>query len=98
DNGVAQKIETAVWHSNAPPAVGPVAPTLEIKDGADEERAAKEPGTRVIAIYLDEFHVSAGESTERMKRAVGQFIDEQVRPSDLLVVMKPLDHLTQIRF
>ena len=98
DNGVAQKIETATWYSNAPPPVGPVSPPAAIEDAADEERAAKERGTRVLAIYLDEFHVSAGESTERVKRAVGQFIDEQVRPSDLLVVMKPLDHLTQIRF
>ena len=29
---------------------------------------------------------------------MSHFIDEQVRPSDLLVVMKPLDHLTEIRF
>ena len=64
----------------------------------DEERAAREPGTRVIGLYLDEFHVSAGENTDRVRRAVSRFIDEQVRPNDLLVVMKPLDHLTDIRF
>ncbi len=98
DNGVPQKVDSADWTSNTPPAVGPVAPASEIKDDADEERAAKEPGTRLIALYLDEYHVSAGESTERVRAAVSRFIDEQVRQGDLLVVMKPLDHLTDIRF
>ena len=93
-----QKVESADWRSNTPPAVGPVAPASEIKDAADEERAAQEPGTRLIALYLDEYHVSAGESTERVRAAVSRFIDEQVRQGDLLVVMKPLDHLTDIRF
>ncbi len=36
--------------------------------------------------------------TERVRVAVSRFIDEQIRPGDLLVVMKPLDHLTEIRF
>ena len=88
-----RKSTAPTGRSNAPPAVGPVAPASEIKDDADEERAAKEPGTRLIALYLDEYHVSAGESTERVRAAVSRFIDEQVRPGDLLVVMKPLDHL-----
>ena len=82
----------------APPAVGPIAPASEIKDDADERRAARGAGTRLIAMYLDEYHVSAGESTERVRAAVSRFIDEQVRPGDLLAVMKPLDHLTEIRF
>lgn len=98
DNGVAQKIESAEWRSNVPPAVGPVAPPFEITNADDEERAAREPGTRVIAIYLDEFHVSAGDSTDRVRHALARFLDDEVRPSDLVVVMKPLDHLSAIRF
>ena len=98
DNGVAQKVDAADWRSNAPPAVGPIAPPGEINDDADERRAAREAGTRLIALYLDEYHVSAGESTERVRHAVSRFIDEQVRPNDLLAVMKPLDHLSEIRF
>jgi VWFA-related protein len=98
DNGVAQKIESAEWRSNVPPAVGPVAPPFEITSAAEEERAAREPGTRVIAIYLDEFHVSAGESTERVRHALSRFLDDELRPADLVVVMKPLDHLSAIRF
>jgi VWFA-related protein len=97
DNGTAQKIDRAEWKSNAP-SVGPILPATEIKDSEDEERAAREPGTRLIALYLDEYHVSAGENTDRVRVAVSRFIDDQVRPNDLLVVMKPLDHLTEIRF
>ena len=96
-DGVAQKLDGVEWRSNAPPAVGPVAPPDEIKDDADEARAARERGTRVVGIYLDEYHVSAGESAERVRHAVSRFIDE-LRPSDLLAVMRPLDHLTEIRF
>jgi VWFA-related protein len=98
ENGVEQKIDRVEWRTNAPPAVGPIAPPSEVRNEEDERRAAKEPGTRLIAIYLDEYHVSAGPSTERVRLAVARFIDEQVRPGDLLVVMKPLDHLTEIRF
>ena len=98
ENGVAQKIDGVEWRTNAPPAVGPIAPPGEIRNEEDERRAAKEPGTRLVAIYLDEYHVSAGPSTERVRVAVSRFIDEQIRPGDLLVVMKPLDHLTEIRF
>jgi VWFA-related protein len=98
DNGVAQKIDRAEWRSNVPPPVGPIAPATEIKNDGDEERAAREPGTRLIGLYLDEYHVSAGENTDRVRLAVSRFIDEQVRANDLLVVLKPLDLLTEIRF
>ena len=97
-DGVAQKLDGVEARSNAPPAVGPVAPPDEIKDDADEARAAREPGTRVVGIYLDEYHVSAGENTERVRNAVSRFLDDELRPSDLVVVMRPLDHLTDIRF
>lgn len=93
ENGIAQKIESAVLMSRA--AAAPASP---IASHADAERAAKEPGTRTIAIYLDEFHVNPGEGTDRVRQAVSRFVDEQVRPADLLVVMKPLDSVTDIRF
>jgi VWFA-related protein len=94
ENGVAQKIESAVLMTKvaAPTTPEPIA------SAADAERAAREPGTRVIAVYLDEFHVRSGESTERVRYALSRFIEEQLRPTDLVVVMKPLDHVTDIRF
>ncbi len=98
DNGIAQKVGSADWRSSVPPAVGPVAPAAPIENARDEAAAAQEPRTRLIALYLDEYHVNAGEDSERVRQAVTRFIDEQVRPADLLLVMKPLDAITDVRF
>jgi VWFA-related protein len=46
---------------------------------------------------LDEYHVAA-ESSERVRAATRHFLDNRVRPQDLLVVMRPLDHLSDILF
>jgi VWFA-related protein len=100
DNGVVQKVTDVQLKRRAPRpgTVGPVEIPSPVNSADDEERAAREPGTRVIALYLDEFHVSAGASSERVRDAVSRFITEQLRPNDLLIVLKPLDHLTTIRF
>jgi VWFA-related protein len=64
----------------------------------DEERAARQPGTRVFAFFLDEFHVSPGPSSDRVRDVLARFVDEKLRPQDLALVMKPLDPVTAIRF
>ncbi len=94
EDGVAQTVESAVLTSKGAAATVP----SPVDSPRDEARAAREPGTRVIALYLDEFHVSAGASTDRVRAAVRRFIDTEIRSSDLVAVMKPMDHLTQIRF
>ena len=109
ESGVTQTLDSAVLTSKlaatpaGPADVRPVAAAgVHVSPGEPpsklEERLAREPGARVFAIYLDEFHVSAGASSQRVRDAVGRFIDEELRPSDLAVVMKPLDHLDAIRF
>jgi VWFA-related protein len=98
ENGVPQKVSDVSLHSRALPPVGPIATPSPVETPEDEVRAAREPGTRVIALYLDEYHVSAGADTERVRETLGRFVDEQLRPQDLVTVMKPLDHLTNIRF
>jgi VWFA-related protein len=97
-NGVEQKVGSVQLKSRGLPLVGPVDTAQAIDTPEDEVRVAREPGTRLIALYLDEFHVSAGPNTERVRELLGRFVDEQLRPQDLVVVMKPLDHLTSIRF
>jgi VWFA-related protein len=51
---------------------------------------------RLVAIYLDEYHVSAGPATDRARAALTAFIDRNLGPNDLIVVMKPLDSLLKI--
>src|SRR5262245_14086403 len=57
---------------------------------------ASADSSRLIAIFLDEYHVSAG-ATARVREAIERVIAEQVSPRDLLVVMKPLDSVFSVR-
>lgn len=109
ESGVTQRLESALLMSKgsaAPGGPGGVRPVAAAVDQAGapepaarvEERLAREPGARVFAIYLDEFHVGAGPSSQRVRDALARFIDEDLRPSDLATIMKPLDHLDAIRF
>lgn len=52
---------------------------------------------RLIAIFLDEYHVSRGASTDRAREALARFVNRDVTPRDLVVVMKPLDSVLTIR-
>src|ERR1700724_2955236 len=68
-----------------------------IESDADERREASRAGVRLFAIFLDEYHVSAGAAADRVRDALTRFIDASLGPRDLLVVMKPLDSLFAIR-
>ncbi|HEY2905472.1 MAG TPA: VWA domain-containing protein [Vicinamibacterales bacterium] len=63
----------------------------------NEQAEALQPGTRLFAIYLDEYHVSDGQATARVREALTRFVDRDLGPRDLLVVMKPLDSVLAIR-
>jgi VWFA-related protein len=74
------------------------ADTSPIESASDEQRAAGQPGTRVFAFFLDEFHVSPGASAERARDVVAHFIDEKVGPQDLAAVIRPQDSVTAVGF
>src|SRR5207247_5446035 len=67
-----------------------------IRSEFDEQEQAGRDGTRLFAILLDEYHVSAGVSTERARATLTRFVDRQLGPRDLVAVMKPLDSLFKI--
>ena len=94
ENGVARPIESVQLRTL--PKDGGAAE--EIRTQADEERAARQPGTRVFGFVLDEFHVNAGPSTDRARAAINEFIDQNLRPDDLAIVIKPLDSVAVIKF
>jgi VWFA-related protein len=93
ENGVSKPLQAVELRTAAGEAA-----SAPIESAADEERAARQPGTRVFAFFLDEFHVSAGPSTELVRDALARFVDEKLRPQDLALVMRPLDAVTAIRF
>ena len=94
EDGVVQRIDSVELRSTRTPA----APAEPITSAAEEERAARERGTRVFALLLDEFHVNQGADTERVRAMALKFVEEEIRPADLLLVMKPLDSQTGLRF
>jgi VWFA-related protein len=98
EGGVTQKIDAAELRTSGPARASVDGEPPPIASDDDERRAAHEPGTRLFAFVLDAFHVNAGPDTDRVREIVRRFVDEQVRPADLLVVIKPLDSLTNIRF
>ena len=55
-------------------------------------------GGRVIGIFLDEFHVQAGDTTMRARAALTQFVDTHLRDGDTVALVKPLDPLHAITF
>ncbi len=71
-------------------------PPLDIQSDGDERREASRPDARLFAIFMDEYHVSAAHSW-RVRDAVTRFLDATIRPADLIVVMRPLDSLLNIR-
>jgi len=94
ENGVSRPIQAAELRT-LPKDAG----TAEaVPRAADDERLARQPGTRVFAFFLDEFHVSPGAGTDRARAAINEYIDQNLQPQDLAVVMKPLDNVTAIRF
>jgi VWFA-related protein len=72
------------------------APPL-IQSAADERQAAVQDGARLFAIFLDEYHVTSGANTDRVRDALLRFVDRDLAPRDLVAVMKPLDSLFTIR-
>ena len=59
--------------------------------------AAREPGTRVFAFFLDELHVSPS-SADLVRKTIAAFIDEKLEKCDLVAVMTPFDAARSVRF
>jgi VWFA-related protein len=70
---------------------------FEVQEGgaaiALDEARFVEDSARAIGIYLDEYHITAGPNAERARDALLEIVDRDLRPDDVVVVMKPLDSL-----
>ena len=89
------RVDAVVTDSAGRPLAGLTASDFELRSGgvlqpidAVEFRAAAAP--RTFAIFLDEFHVSPADGVA-VRATVLRFLDEHVRASDRVVIMKPLD-------
>src|SRR5206468_10497593 len=53
-------------------------------------------GPRIVALYLDEYHVGKDAVTDSVRERLARFVDRTLDAKDLLVVMKPLDSVLAI--
>jgi VWFA-related protein len=70
-------------------------PEIEVAEGGTPQKIAsvafRGGSARRVAIFLDEYHVSPGASTDRVRASLGGFVQRHLRPDDAVIVMKPLD-------
>jgi VWFA-related protein len=99
EDGVVRPIEDVRFiHVNASqPIVDDVDARQPMASRADEQAAAAQDGVRVFAIFLDEYHLTAGAGLERARAALLRFVNEALGPRDLALVVKPLDSLLSLR-
>jgi VWFA-related protein len=94
DDGVIQPLSSVELRT-----VSREAPDLQpVLSADDERRAAQHAATRVFALFLDEFNVAPGLNSARVREAAARFMAEQVRPGDLVRVLKPMDPVGGLRF
>ena len=95
------RIDAVVTDARGGPAAGLAASDFELlEDGKPqtvEDARLLSGDARFFAIYLDEYRVSAGASTDRVREALTRFLDQDVTARDMVVVMKPLDSLFTIQ-
>jgi len=71
-------------------------PFSPIRTDADEEREAARDDSRIIAIFLDDYHVRLTNSL-RARAALAEFVANDLAPSDLVMLMYPLTPLSELR-
>jgi len=72
-------------------------PPQEIRNRDDEEREARRDDTRVFVIFLDDYHTRLGSSLA-VRQPLSEFIQNQLRPLDLVAIMYPLTPVTDVDF
>jgi VWFA-related protein len=96
ENGVRKEI-AAVRFVKADGAVAAGEAAPPIASASDEQTEAARDGTRLFAIFFDEYHVAAGEGAAQARTILTDFIDRTLGPRDMVLVVKPLDSLLMLR-
>ncbi len=96
EGGVPRQVESVrLVRAGGTPAPGETPPP--ILTVTDERTEAAREGTRVIGIFLDEYHLAPGASTDVVREALLELVDARLGPRDLVVLLRPLDSLLRIR-
>ena len=71
-------------------------PPSSIRNDYDQEREAARPDSRIFVFFLDDYHVRR-ENAIRMRRDLVEFVETQLRPTDLVGIMYPLTPIMDMR-
>jgi VWFA-related protein len=74
----------------------PDGPPREIRTDDDEQAEAAKDDVRLFAIFLDDYHVRRGASMVA-GNPISRFVENQLGPSDMIGVMRPLDSIDSVR-
>ena len=96
EDDVAQEIESfeLIEISGEPDPTLP--PPSSIRNEYDQIREAARPDSRIFVFFLDDYHVR-DLSAMRMTAPLAEFVETQLRPTDLVGVMYPLTPLFDVR-
>jgi VWFA-related protein len=72
-------------------------PPRQIRSRFDMETEAARDDVRLVAIFLDDYHVRLGASM-RVREPLMRFVQQQLSPNDLVAVMYPLTPLSALGF
>jgi VWFA-related protein len=95
ENGAARVI-TSVQFVKADGLLPAGESPAPIESFADEQFQAARTGTRLFAIFLDEYHVGS-EAAALARAHLAEFVERRLGPRDLVMVVKPLDSLLTLR-
>ena len=71
-------------------------PLSSIRNDYDQLREAARPDSRIFVFFLDDYHVRR-ENGIRMRSALVEFVETQLRPTDLVGIMYPLTPIMDMR-
>ncbi len=94
DDGAARAIERVEFTRRDALAAGEILP---IRSREDERAEAVKPGTRVIGVFLDDYHITEGPGAAAARDALVRFVTDGLGPRDLVAILRPLDSLLSIR-
>jgi VWFA-related protein len=95
EDGKPQQIQSFKLVQLPTTPVPGASPLSAIRTQSDEEVAASQEDARIIAIFLDDYHVRRTNSL-KARQALSEFIQNRLQPSDLLALMYPLTPLSEV--
>lgn len=97
EDGVRQDVQFLALHQ----LTGDVPPgddrSLEIRSPEHAAQEAAREDVRLLVVFVDDYHLAYGALNDnRLKRTLLDFIESEIRPTDLVAVMNPLTPLSDL--